>query len=211
MKHKEGLALFYLLLVLSCTNNGGITGGQQDVVSIIKSYIDNDTVYHPSYLICSTDSFLFMNEKAKVKGLFIAPLYRNPYKKGTRSYVPFLSYQGKKVYWEVYNNKKVRNVDSNIVFCDNDSCVLYGNTYTTDYYFNYLRRAIVITYTDGRINVMHHIDTLILPTIKPDAPVRGTYHKYVKRTTSNRLKGGAVAKLTKRAKNEMSNEEKDKE
>ena len=35
-------------------------------------------------------------------------------------------------------------------------------------------------------------------------------NKYVKRTTSNRLKGEIVTKLSERAKKEMSNEEKDK-
>lgn len=168
MKYKSFFAIIYLLSVLSCTNKESNARGQQDIVSAIENYIDNDTVSHPSYLVCSTDSFIFLDEKNKVRGLFIAPLYRNPYNKGTKSYIPFLSYQGKKVYWECYNDKTVENVDSNIVFCDNDSCVLYGSTYTTDYYFNYFRRAVIITYTNGKIDVQHHVDTLILPTIKQE-------------------------------------------
>lgn len=47
-------------------------------------------------------------------------------------------------------------------------------------------------------------------SIKRGNALRAT-HKYVKRTTSNRMKGEAVTKLTNRAKNEMNNEEKDKE
>lgn len=172
MKYKGVFAIIYLLSVLSCTNKEGNARGQQDIVGTIENYIDNDTISHPSYLICSTDSFVFLDEKNKVNGVFIAPLYRNPYNKGTRSYIPFLIYQGKKVYWEVYNDKKGEEADSNIVFCDNDSCILYGNTYTTDYFYNYLRRADIITYANGRIVVLHHVDTLILPTIKTDAPLR---------------------------------------
>ena len=74
------------------------------------------------------------------------------------------------------------------------------------YYYavNKLNRNIKAGKREKRIS---HDRTQV--SVKKGNMLRAT-NKYVKRTTSNRLKGEIVTKLSERAKKEMSNEEKDK-
>ena len=87
-----------------------------------------------------------------------------------------------------------------------DELLGYLKTSNMSYYYavNKLNRNIKAGKREKRIS---HDRTQV--SVKKGNMLRAT-NKYVKRTTSNRLKGEIVTKLSERAKKEMSNEEKDK-
>ena len=159
------------LAMAGCTNKHPYQV-RQDCYAAIETYVASHKEYN-SFLLLSTRKLF--NEDGTHPGFRIGPLYKG-LDKELKGFAPieFLEVAGKKIY--LFSDVSyLTNNDNNptIHYCKPDSTLLlsYDNQQIYCHYrlTNYLKRAKLLFFEQGKLRISNSPDTLYLPTIKIDS------------------------------------------
>ena len=159
------------LAMASCTNKHPYQV-RQDCYAAIESYVACHKEY-TSFLLLSTRKLF--NEDGNHPGFLIGPLYKG-LDKELKDFAPIelLEVGGKKIY--LFSDVSYLTSNDNnptIHYCKPDSTLLlsYDNQQTYCHYHltNYLKRAKLLFFEQGKLRISNSPDTLYLPTIKIDS------------------------------------------
>lgn len=159
------------LAMAGCTNKHPYQV-RQDCYAAIETYVASHKEYN-SFLLLSTQKLF--NEDGTHPGFLIGPLYKG-LDKELKNFAPieFLEVDGKKVY--LFSEVSyLTNNDNNPInnYCKPDSTLMlsYDNQQTYCHYrlVNYLKRARLLFFEQGKLRISNSPDTLYLPTIKIDS------------------------------------------
>ena len=165
------LSIILALATVGCTQKRPYQV-RRDCYTAIKAYVAEHKECN-SFLLLSTQKLF--NEDGKHPGFLIGPLYKG-LDKELKNFAPieFLEVDGKKVY--LFSEVSyLTNNDNNPItnYCKPDSTLLlsYDNQQTYCHYrlVNYLKRAKLLFFEQGKLRISNSPDTLFLPTIKIDS------------------------------------------
>ena len=165
------LSITLALAMAGCTNKCPYQV-RKDCYAAIETYVASHKGYN-SFLLLSTQKLF--NEDGTHPGFLIGPLYKG-LDKELKGFAPieFLEVAGKNIY--LFSDVSYLTSNDNnptIHYCKPDSTLLlsYDNQQTYCHYrlANYLKRAKLLFFEQGKLRISNSPDTLYLPTIKIDS------------------------------------------